>query len=239
MSPEKQISPLTTNATPSSECPGVSIASTRRPPVSTAPGHDGDPEPARELVLVLDVIRMAVRAEDVRRREPLALDRLEQRLERRPAVDEHGHAAGLVADDEGVREPARVHRALDDHAQSLRHRARVGETPTVTRPLAVLAAALALSRRPAPAAVRVVAPFPLDRYAGSGAIGLAVPGAGPTVTRESALNTLLTGKVVSSLLGGAPAGTPLIELGAGPPPDTLVVLPPPRREREHAATRSP
>jgi mono/diheme cytochrome c family protein len=95
----------------------------------------------------------------------------------------------------------------------------------VTRPLAVVAAALALSA-PAAAAVRVVDPFPLDRYARTGAVGLAVPGAGPTVTRESALNTLLTGKVVSSLLGGAPTGTSLIELDDGPPPDTLVVLPP-------------
>ena len=95
----------------------------------------------------------------------------------------------------------------------------------MTRPHAVLAAALALSA-PAGAAVRVVDPFPLDRYAGTGAVGLAVPGAGPTVTRESALNTLLTGKVVSSLLGGAPNGPSLIELDDGPPPDTLVVLPP-------------
>ena len=47
----------------------------------------------------------------------------------------------------------------------------------MTRPLAVLAAVLALSA-PAAATVRVVGPFPLDRYAGSGAIGLAVPGAG-------------------------------------------------------------
>jgi len=105
----------------------------------------------------------------------------------------------------------------------------------VTRPLAVLAAALALSA-PAGAAVRVVDPFPLDRYAGTGAVGLAVPGAGPTVTRESALNTLLTGKVVSSLLGGAPNGPSLIELDDGPPPDTLVVLPP-RGESEN--TRYP
>jgi len=95
----------------------------------------------------------------------------------------------------------------------------------VSRPLVVLAVALILSS-PAAAAVRVVVPFPLDRYAGSGAIGLAVPGAGPSVTRDSALNTLLTGNVVSSLLGGAPAGTPLIRLDDGPPPDTLVVLPP-------------
>ena len=53
-----------------------------------------------------------------------------------------------------------------------------------------------------------------------------MPGAGPTVTRESALNTLLTGEVQSSVLGGTPPGTPLIELDEGPPPDTLVVLPP-------------
>jgi mono/diheme cytochrome c family protein len=90
---------------------------------------------------------------------------------------------------------------------------------------AAVVAALAVTA-PASAAVRVVAPFPLERYAESGAIGLSVPGAGPTVTRESALNTLLTGKVESSLLGGAPAGKPLIRLGVGPPPDTLVVLPP-------------
>ena len=105
----------------------------------------------------------------------------------------------------------------------------------MARLLAPALLALALAG-PATSAVRVVPPFPLDRYAGSGAIGLAVPGAGPTVTRESALNTLLTGKVVSSLLGGAPAGAPLIELGSGPPPDTLVVLPP-RGESEN--TRYP
>ena len=78
----------------------------------------------------------------------------------------------------------------------------------------------------ASAAVRVVEPFPLERYAASGAIGLAVPGAGPTVTRESARNTLLTGEVVSSVLGGAQPGEVLVDLDQGPPPDTLVVLPP-------------
>jgi len=94
----------------------------------------------------------------------------------------------------------------------------------VTR-LPVILVAVALAA-PANAAVRVVAPFPPERYAGSGAVGLAVPGAGPTVTREAALRTLLTGKVVSSLLGGPKGGNPLITLGEGPPPDTLVVLPP-------------
>jgi hypothetical protein len=89
---------------------------------------------------------------------------------------------------------------------------------------AVLAALVVASS--ATAAVRVVEPFPLERYAAGGAIGLAVPGAGPTVTRESALNTLLTGEVVSSVLGGAPAGEALVQLDQGPPPHTLVVLPP-------------
>ncbi|HKY23594.1 MAG TPA: c-type cytochrome [Gaiella sp.] len=95
----------------------------------------------------------------------------------------------------------------------------------MTRGLAAILVALAVAA-PAAGAVRVVEPFPLDRYAGTGPIGLAVPGAGPTVTRESALNTLLTGEVESSLLGGAPSGVPLIELDRGEPPDTLVVLPP-------------
>jgi mono/diheme cytochrome c family protein len=95
----------------------------------------------------------------------------------------------------------------------------------VSRGLAAILVALAVAT-PAVAAVRVVAPFPPERYAKSGAIGLAVPGAGPTVTREAALRTLLTGKVASSLIGGPSAGTPLITLGQGPPPDTLVVLPP-------------
>lgn len=93
------------------------------------------------------------------------------------------------------------------------------------RGLVVILVTLALVG-PASAAVRIVDPFPLDRYANEGAIGLAVPGAGPTVTRASALNTLLTGNVESSLLGGAPGGDPLVELDAGGPPDTLVVLPP-------------
>jgi hypothetical protein len=96
----------------------------------------------------------------------------------------------------------------------------------VARALVAILVALAVCM-PAAAAVRVVEPFPLEHYASTGAIGLAVPGAGPTVTRESALDTLLTGKVQSSLLGGVPQGEPKIELGAGPPPDTLVVLPPP------------
>ena len=102
----------------------------------------------------------------------------------------------------------------------------------MTRGVIAILVALAVAG-PAAAAVRVVAPFALERYAETGAIGLAVPGAGPTVTREAALRTLLTGKVASSLIGGPKHGRPLITLGHGPPPDTLVVLPP-RGKSENA-----
>jgi len=102
----------------------------------------------------------------------------------------------------------------------------------VTRGVIAILVALAVAG-PAAAAVRVVAPFAPERYAKTGAIGLAVPGAGPTVTREAALRTLLTGKVASSLIGGPKHGRPLVTLGQGPPPDTLVVLPP-RGKSENA-----
>ncbi len=87
-------------------------------------------------------------------------------------------------------------------------------------------ALLVVFAAPAQAAVRVVEPFPPERYASTGAVGFLVPGAGPTVTRASALNALLTGKIESSYLGGTPPDKPLIRLGQGPPPDVLVVLPP-------------
>lgn len=96
----------------------------------------------------------------------------------------------------------------------------------MTRALALLSL-LALVAAPAAAsAVRIVDSLDLPALSQRGPVGLAAPGAGPTVTRESALNTLLTGKVQSSLIGGTPPGTPLLELGEGVAPDTLVVLPP-------------
>ncbi len=77
--------------------------------------------------------------------------------------------------------------------------------------------------------VLVVPPFPLERYAGQGAVGLLVPGAGPNVTRDGALASLLTGKVRSSLLGGVRVGEQLIRLGVGTGPTVYVSLPPPGR----------
>ncbi len=96
----------------------------------------------------------------------------------------------------------------------------------MTRALALLLL-LALAAAPAATgAVRIVDALDLAALAKQGAVGLAAPGAGPTVTRESGLNTLLTGKVQSSLVGGTPAGVPLLVPGEGSPPDTFVVLPP-------------
>ena len=89
--------------------------------------------------------------------------------------------------------------------------------------LALLAAA------PAQAGVRVVAPFDPADYADRAAVGLLVPGAGPTVTREAALAALLRGKLEHGLLGGIAAGENRIELGAPGGPEILVSLPPPGR----------
>ena len=90
---------------------------------------------------------------------------------------------------------------------------------------------------PAEAGVRVVAPFDPAKYADRAAVGLLVPGAGPTVTRESALAALLRGKLEHGLLGGIAPGEPLIELGAAAGPEILVSLPPPGRSENE--TRYP
>lgn len=83
----------------------------------------------------------------------------------------------------------------------------------------------------AEAGVSIVDRIDLEEAAREGAVGLSVPGAGPTVTRESALNTLLTGEVESSLVGGTPPGPPKLVLGSPEPPDVRVVLPPEQRTR--------
>lgn len=80
------------------------------------------------------------------------------------------------------------------------------------------------------AGVRIVAGELPDDWA-SGAIGLAVPGGGPTVTRESARATLLTGVVHTSLLEDRGSSAPKLTLDEPGPPEILVTLPPPGRTR--------
>jgi hypothetical protein len=97
---------------------------------------------------------------------------------------------------------------------------------------AVAAVAALAAAAPAHAervAVVVVPRFPLERYAGEGAVGLLVPGAGSTVTRAGALAALVRGTVRNSaLVGGLPTGKPTIRLARRPGPVTIyVALPPP------------
>ena len=96
--------------------------------------------------------------------------------------------------------------------------------------VAVGALIVAGAARAETVAVVVVPPFPLEQYAGRGAVGLMPGGAGTTVTREGALAALVRGKVEKSLLGGVPGGRPLITLARRPAATTIYVsLPPPGR----------
>jgi hypothetical protein len=98
-----------------------------------------------------------------------------------------------------------------------------------------LFAALAAPARAADVSVVVVPPFDPQTYAGRGAVGLFVPGAGESVTRRAAVASLVRGKVEPSVLGGTPSGKQLISLGRRPADVTIyVALPPPGR---HANTR--
>ena len=85
--------------------------------------------------------------------------------------------------------------------------------------LLAVAGALALAggAQATTVSVVVVPPFPLERYAEQGAVGLMPPGDGTTVSREGALAALVRGKTRKSLLGGVPGGEPLIERPHGPP----------------------
>jgi len=87
-------------------------------------------------------------------------------------------------------------------------------------------------------AVRVVPVFPLTRYAGRGAVGTMVPASGSTVSRETALASLVRGKLENSLLGGEPSGKALISLG-GPPATVTIYVALPRRGKHHNLARYP
>ena len=122
VSPVKTASPSTTKDSIPRVWPGVRSASTRRSPVSTtSPWPSGSApsisssgeantrsaEALLEQLVVGDVVGVGVRRQQVRRLDLEPLDRREQRLDRRPGVDEHGRPAGPVGDEIGVREPRR------------------------------------------------------------------------------------------------------------------------------------
>jgi hypothetical protein len=74
-------------------------------------------------------------------------------------------------------------------------------------------------------AVVVVPPFAPSEYAARGAVGLLVPGAGSTVSRERALASLVRGRVVSSLVGLD--GDVVLRLSEQPSRTTIYVSLPP------------
>lgn len=77
-----------------------------------------------------------------------------------------------------------------------------------------------------PAHVVVVPRLDLAEMGKRGAVGLFVPGAGATVSRERALRSLARGRSISSLVADT-GGTPLIRLSRTPGPVTVyLVLPP-------------
>jgi cytochrome c551/c552 len=73
--------------------------------------------------------------------------------------------------------------------------------------------------------IYVVTAFPPSAHA----VGLYVPGAGGTISRENAIASLKRGKVENALLGGRPGGKILADLTAGRAsgPAVYVTLPPP------------
>jgi hypothetical protein len=91
---------------------------------------------------------------------------------------------------------------------------------------------------PAPVAVVVVSPAAVRSASARGALGLLVPGAGPTTSRADALASLVRGRVRNSVLGGTVGGKQLIVLGERPAAFTIYVsLPPPGRH--HNVRRYP
>jgi hypothetical protein len=70
---------------------------------------------AADRVVAGDVVAVGVRGEQVRHRQAVPRDRVEERPEGRAGVDEDRRPARLVADQVGVREPIRVHAPLDNH----------------------------------------------------------------------------------------------------------------------------
>jgi hypothetical protein len=73
-------------------------------------------EAGAEIRGVDDVVVVVVRQEDVRDRDSVARDALEQGIDDTVAVDQNAVTSGPLRDEIGVREPGRMLGALDDHA---------------------------------------------------------------------------------------------------------------------------
>jgi hypothetical protein len=97
--------------------------------------------------------------------------------------------------------------------------------------VALLAVLIAPGARAAEFRVVVVPQLDLEAVANRGAVGLLVPGAGPETSRQQAQAALVRGEIRNSLLGGLPAGRPLIAIETStalPEPPAIVLQLPPR-----------
>ncbi len=115
-----------------------------------------------------------------------------------------------------------------------RHRLRRTVTLALLAVAAVAAPAATAADRSV--AVVVVPAFTLESYADRGAVGLLVPGAGATVTRQRALASLVRGHVVSSLVDLD--GKPILRL-AKAPAETTIYLALPSPGSHHNVVRYP
>ena len=103
------------------------------------PGDDGDAETSTQLVLVLDVVGVAVCAEDVRRRQPLALDASSSGSSGAPLSTKTATPPGSSPRTYAFESQLRVHRPLDDHPlRRLREPGVIVQTRAVTRGLAAI-----------------------------------------------------------------------------------------------------
>src|SRR5581483_4943158 len=71
-----------------------------------------------------------------------------------------------------------------------------------------------------------MAGWQLRQFARHGAVGLLVPGAGPTTNRRQALAQLVRGRQENAQLGGVPAGQPLLSanLATGTPSHARTII---------------
>ena len=100
--------------------------------------------------------------------------------------------------------------------------------------MALAAVGLLNASSTAAAARPVIHVVPAGTIPAAAAIGLYVPGAGGSVSRESAIESLRRGKVENALLGGKPDGKVLVDVepadGDAGRPAVFVVLPPPGKQ---------
>ena len=105
--------------------PGVASASIRRPPVSTGPAVTSTPYRSTSSSLPSDVIGVAVRQEQVRRRQPLALDGGDRAARAARRCRRNGWSSLLRGQEIRVREPGRVEASLDEHPKIVRNLLRL------------------------------------------------------------------------------------------------------------------